>query len=112
MPVLKVNQSKLQFAPKPAMPVVKALAEVLSIDLKIAMLLVQRGISTFDEAKAFFRPRLEGTHSPFLMKDMDKAVARIQTALESNQRIMIYGDYDVDGTTAVALVFAYLKPIF
>ena len=112
MPVLKVNQSKLQFAPKPAMPVVKALAEVLSIDLKIAMLLVQRGISTFDEAKAFFRPSLEGTHSPFLMKDMDKAVARIQTALESNQRIMIYGDYDVDGTTAVALVFAYLKPIF
>ena len=112
MQVLKANKSTWLFAQTPPLPVVQALAEALGIDTKIATLLVQRGVSSFDDAKAFFRPELNDLHSPFLMKDMDKAVQRIVQALESEERIMIYGDYDVDGTTAVALVFAYLKPIF
>ncbi len=112
MSVIKAHRTSWSFVPVPAQPVVQALAEALGVDFKLATMLVQRGVLTFDEAKAFFRPVLEESHSPFLMKDMDKAVSRIIEALESNQRIMIYGDYDVDGTTAVALVFAYLKPIF
>ncbi len=112
MPALKANQSTWLFSEAPALPIVQALSEALSVDLKIATLLVQRGVSTFDEAKAFFRPELTNLHNPFLMKDMEKAVERIIAAEASNERIMIYGDYDVDGTTAVALVFAYLKPIF
>lgn len=87
------------------------LASELSIDPILAQLLVQRGINTFDEAKQFFRPSLSGLHDPFLMKDMDKAVARLEKAIASNEKILVYGDYDVDGTTAVALVYSFIKEI-
>ena len=78
----------------------------------MAALLVQRGIETFDEAKAFFRPSLSDLHDPYLMKDMDKAVARIEQAIASNECILVFGDYDVDGTTAVSLVSSYLKTYY
>ncbi|MGE4540241.1 MAG: single-stranded-DNA-specific exonuclease RecJ [Bacteroidales bacterium] len=92
--------------------VVNHLAEVLSIGKPLAGLLAQRDIRTFEEAKYFFRPSLEHLHDPFLMKDMDKAVERILKAIARNEKILIYGDYDVDGTTAVALVYSYLKKYF
>ena len=88
---------------------VKSLSESLGIDKKLAILLVQRGITNFDEAKDFFRPSLEHLHDPFLMKDMDRAVDRVQKAISEGEKILIYGDYDVDGTTAVALIYTYLK---
>lgn len=76
---------------------------------ELAHLLVQRGIRTPDEASAFFRPQLSQLHDPFLMKDMDRAVERIERALGDGERIMVYGDYDVDGTTSVALVYGFLS---
>ncbi len=88
---------------------VKSLSESLGIDEILAILLVQRGITNFDEAKNFFRPSLSQLHDPFLMKDMDKAVDRLQKAMHDGEKILIYGDYDVDGTTAVALIYTYLK---
>jgi single-stranded-DNA-specific exonuclease len=91
---------------------VQRLAEELSIDIVLANLLVQRGVNTFDEAHSFFRPRLENLHNPFLMKDMDKAVARIESAIRERENIMIYGDYDVDGTTAVSLVYLFLRKFY
>ena len=78
----------------------------------IANLLVQRGIKTFSQAKTFFRPDLNQLHDPFLLKDMDKAVERILFAISAKERILIYGDYDVDGTTAVALVYSYLSKFY
>lgn len=92
--------------------VVSKLATVLNINENLANLLVQRGVTTYDEAKAYFRPRLENLHDPFLMKDMDKAVDRIEKATQSGEKIMIYGDYDVDGTTAVALLYTFLKDFY
>ncbi len=89
--------------------VVEHLSKVLNINKRLAALLAQRGISTFDEAKKFFRPSFDDLHDPFLMKDMDKAVDRILKAVEKGERIMVYGDYDVDGTTAVSLVYTFLK---
>lgn len=86
---------------------VRELGQALGIDHYLANLLVQRGVTTFDQAKAFFRPALSDLHSPFLMADMDKAVARIRKAVEGGERIMVYGDYDVDGTSAVALVYTF-----
>lgn len=79
---------------------------------RVASLLVQRGISCFQEAKTFFRPSLEALHSPFLMKDMDKATARIVQAISQNEKILVYGDYDVDGTTAVALFYSFLLELY
>ncbi len=95
--------------PEPNPKKVALLAKVLNIDRTNARLLVQRGIGTYEEAKAFFRPSLENLHDPFLMKDMDVAVERIEKALEQGENILVYGDYDVDGTTSVALVSKYLK---
>ena len=95
--------------PKPQSEKVEALQEALQVDAIIATMLVQRGIETYDDAKAFFRPRLEDLHDPFLMKDMDKAVARIEKAIANKENILVYGDYDVDGTTSVALMSSYLK---
>ncbi len=97
--------------------VIKHLQKVLQKDgillnETLANLLVQRGITTFDEAKTFFRPSLDDLHNPFLMKDMDKAVARLDKALLQNEKILIYGDYDVDGTTSVALVYSFLRKYF
>ena len=82
---------------------------VLQIPEVIALLLVQRGISDYPTAKDFFRPDFNQLHDPFLMRGMDKAVARIQQALQTEESVMVYGDYDVDGTTAVALVYSYLR---
>ncbi len=87
----------------------KKLSESLSIDSVLARLLVQRGVNSFPEAKDFFRPSLDNLHDPFLIKDMDKAIDRIEKAIANNERIMVYGDYDVDGTTAVALTYSFLK---
>jgi single-stranded-DNA-specific exonuclease len=88
---------------------IRELSEKLNIDQHLANLLIQRGIHTLDEARDFFRPALENLHDPFLMTDMDKAVERIGSALQNREKIMVYGDYDVDGTTAVALVFTFLR---
>ena len=98
--------------PKPAEEKVKQLAQALNVDDFVATLLVQRGIETFDAAKAFFRPSLEHLHNPYLMKDMDKAVSRIESAIANNENILVFGDYDVDGTTAVSLVSGYLKSYY
>lgn len=89
--------------------IVDDLSSVLGIDKNLSTLLVQRGIENYDAAKYFFRPSLTHLHDPFLMKDMDKAVERIKRAWEDGEKILIYGDYDVDGTTAVALIYTYLK---
>ncbi|MEF8811548.1 MAG: DHH family phosphoesterase, partial [Bacteroidales bacterium] len=88
------------------------LAEVLNINDLLATLLVQRGIKTFDQAKSFFRPRLESLYDPFRMEDMNLAIERIEKAIQSNQRILIYGDYDVDGTTSVAMVYSFLSKFY
>ncbi|WP_324301766.1 single-stranded-DNA-specific exonuclease RecJ [Galbibacter sp.] len=85
------------------------LANHLNVDHCIASLLIQRGVKDFDQSKAFFRPSLDDLHDPFLMKDMQKAVNRIQKAIENKEHILIYGDYDVDGTTSVALLYSYLS---
>lgn len=95
--------------PKPNPETVNALANSLQIDAPIASLLVQRGIENFEDAKSFFRPSLDHLHDPYLMKDMDKAVVRIQQAIANDENILVYGDYDVDGTTSVALMSSYLK---
>ena len=95
----------------PNITTVQQLSKDLSIDTTLSKLLVQRGISNFEEAKKFFRPSLEELHDPFLLKDMDLAVSRIEKAIASNENILIYGDYDVDGTTSVSLVASYLKTI-
>ncbi len=95
--------------PKPDGTQVKLLAKQLNITDSLAYLLVQRGICTFEDAEVFFRPSLTHLHYPFLMKDMDLAVQRIEKAIESGENIMVFGDYDVDGTTSVALVSSYLK---
>jgi len=87
--------------------IVGELAQVLNIDPQLSNLLVQRGIHNFKEAKDYFRPDLSDLHDPFLMKDMDKAVQRIRKAIDNNEKILIYGDYDVDGTTAVALIYTF-----
>lgn len=91
---------------------IKKLAQVLNITDDIANLLVQRGIYTYEQSKYFFRPQLAHLHDPFLMKDMDKAIDRIEKALANDEKILIYGDYDVDGTTAVALVYTYVKSFY
>ena len=88
------------------------LSRSLNISPTLANLLVQRDIKTYAEAKAFFRPELNDLHDPFLMKDMDKAVTRIKKAINKNEKILIYGDYDVDGTTSVALVYSFLKQFY
>lgn len=88
---------------------VENLSEVLEVSPVIAQLLAQRGVNSFDEAKTFFRPDWVQLHDPFLMQDMTVAVNRIITAMEKNENVMVYGDYDVDGTTSVALVYSYLK---
>ena len=97
------------FKPQPDPLLVEALQESLQIDALTARLLVQRGITTFDQARQFFRPSIADLHDPFLMKDMDLAVNRIESALAKQDKILVFGDYDVDGTTAVSLVSAYLK---
>lgn len=96
---------------EPNSEVVYELAKSLSIDKTLAGLLAQRNVSNFEEAKRFFRPTLDDLHDPFLMKDMNLAVERIEHAIANHENILVYGDYDVDGTTAVSLVSSYLKTI-
>ena len=91
---------------------VQRLSKELNIAESLSSLLLNRGISTFDESKKFFRPQLDQLHDPFLMKDMDVAIERIVKALANNEKILIYGDYDVDGTTAVALVYTYFHSFY
>ncbi|MCL5127178.1 MULTISPECIES: single-stranded-DNA-specific exonuclease RecJ [unclassified Algibacter] len=96
---------------KPQVEETEALQKALQVDTTTATLLLQRGIKTFEEAKTFFRPSLTDLHDPFLMKDMDKAVVRIEKAIANQENILVYGDYDVDGTTSVALMSTYLKTL-
>ncbi|MFD2825031.1 single-stranded-DNA-specific exonuclease RecJ [Leeuwenhoekiella polynyae] len=95
--------------PTPDTQTVQSFAESLQIPLKIAALLQQRGVDTYEKAKKFFRPSLDDLHDPFLMKDMDLAVDRINLAIAQGENILVYGDYDVDGTTSVALMSSYLR---
>lgn len=97
---------------KPSEDTVKQLAKALNVEDFVATLLVQRGIETFEDARRFFRPSLDDLHDPYLMKDMEKAVARIEKAIENEENILVFGDYDVDGTTAVSLVSSYLKTYY
>ena len=94
--------------PKPDSQKIADFSAELGVDLAISELLLQRGIDTFQAAKTFFRPSWSDLHDPFLMKDMDVAVARIESALKDNEQILVYGDYDVDGTSSVALMSSYL----
>ncbi len=95
--------------PKPEANKLAHLKEALQVNNVVATLLLQRGIETYNDAKTFFRPSLNDLHDPFLMKDMDKAVARIETSFLQNENILVFGDYDVDGTSSVALMSSYLK---
>ncbi len=88
---------------------VRQLSSELGVDPVLAELLVQRGVRTFEQARSFFRPNLNDLHDPFLMQDMDKAVERVRRAVVSGEKILVYGDYDVDGTTAVSLVYSFLR---
>jgi single-stranded-DNA-specific exonuclease len=97
---------------KPEKEKVQKLQSELHVDELIATLLVQRGVENYDQAKTFFRPSLDDLHNPYLMKDMYKAVARIESAIANEENILVFGDYDVDGTTAVSLVSSYLKSYY
>lgn len=107
MPIAKRWVVKPQGNPE----AVAAMAAATGISPVLANLLVQRGIDTLEKAKKFFNPQLSDLHDPFLMKDMDKAVERVERAVRNREKIMVYGDYDVDGTTAVALVYKFLRQI-
>ena len=91
---------------------VSSLARDLNVSSILANLLAQRGIRTFEEARHFFRPSIENLHDPFLMKDMDKAIDRIEQAILNQERILVFGDYDVDGTTAVSLVYSFFRKFY
>jgi single-stranded-DNA-specific exonuclease len=91
---------------------VQQLISALKIHPALCNILFQRGITTFEEAKAYFRPQLEGLHDPLLMKDMDKAVMRLSGAVEASEKILVFGDYDVDGTTAVSIMLQFLRKIY
>ena len=95
--------------PKAKQQDIERLRQELGIEPLLANLLAQRGIRTYQEAETFFRPTLDRLYDPFSIKDMNRAIERIEQAIQTNQRIMIYGDYDVDGTTSVALVYSFLS---
>ncbi|CAN5205478.1 single-stranded-DNA-specific exonuclease RecJ [soil metagenome] len=100
---------KWNVKPPPEPELVKNLSSVINVNPVLATILLQREINNYEEAKSFFRPSLLELHDPFLMKNMDKAVIRLQSAISNNEKILIYGDYDVDGTTSVALFYGFLK---
>jgi single-stranded-DNA-specific exonuclease len=106
------NSMRWNILPRVAQEKAAQLAQDLGVSKKIAILLIQRGIENFDQAKSFFRPSLKDLHDPFLMQDMDLAVARVEKAISNNENILVYGDYDVDGTTSVALLSSYLKSYY
>lgn len=100
------------YAPTPPAEQVEKLSSELNINKYLTTILLQRGIADFESARYFFRPQLQHLHDPFLLTDMDKAVARLAAAISKQEKILVYGDYDVDGTTSVALVFSYLKSFY
>ncbi|MHB9146921.1 MAG: single-stranded-DNA-specific exonuclease RecJ [Candidatus Amoebophilus sp.] len=104
-----MNDKRWVFQTMPEPTEVASLANAIGVDSSIAALLVQKGVTDFDQAKNYFRPSLEDLHDPFLMKDMDKAVQRLGQAIQNQEAILIYGDYDVDGVTSVSLVYGFLK---
>src|SRR5690554_4843739 len=91
---------------------VASLSKEINVNYTLANLLVNREVDNFQQAKDFFRPDLDKLHDPFLMKDMDKAVDRLAAAIANEEKILIYGDYDVDGTTSVALLYGFIKEIY
>ncbi len=91
---------------------VESLSSELNISKTLTTILIQRGIKSYEEAKSFFRPSIDDLHDPFLMKDMDKAIDRLNKAIKNKEKILIYGDYDVDGTTSVALTYSFLKTYY
>lgn len=91
---------------------IEVLSKSLNINANLSAILLQRGIRSFEEARKFFRPSLDDLHDPFLMKDMDRAVARLKQAIDRQEKVLVYGDYDVDGTTAVSLVYSYLRSFY
>ena len=97
------------YKPEPDKEIVARLSKELNINEYLASILVQRGIKTFDESKDFFRPSLSHLHDPFLMLNMDAAVNRLTDAVFNKEKILIYGDYDVDGTTSVSLMYLFLQ---
>lgn len=109
---VEIKEKRWALKPQGENSLVLSLAKQLNISSTLANLLVQRGITSFEEAKTFFRPKMTDLHDPFLMKDMEKAIDRIEKALASNEKILVYGDYDVDGTTAVALVYSFFKTFY
>lgn len=98
-----------RYKPIPPTSEVTALSKAINVNEYLCAILIQRGITDFELAKKFFRPSLDNLHDPFLMRDMERAVVRIKQAIDNNEKILIYGDYDVDGTTAVSLVYRFLK---
>jgi single-stranded-DNA-specific exonuclease len=96
----------------PSKSQIEQLSKAININYYLSAILIQRGITDFESAKKFFRPTLEQLHDPFLMKGMTKAVARLKLAIDSDEKILIYGDYDVDGTTSVALVYSFLQKFY
>lgn len=105
----KVMEYRWRAKPLPNQEQVLQLSESIRVNPYISTILVQRGIDTYEKAEKFFRPKLEDLHNPFEMKDMDVAIKRIQTAVTNQEGILVYGDYDVDGTTAVSIVYSYFK---
>jgi single-stranded-DNA-specific exonuclease len=101
-----------QYKILPSVEEVNALSKTINVNEYLCAVLLQRGIRDYDAARSFFRPTLDHLHDPFLMTDMDKAVERIKAAIDKGERILVYGDYDVDGTTAVALVYSYLRSFY
>ncbi len=105
-------QKRWLVAETPSADEIQSLSKAINVNPYLSQILIQRGIKDFDEAKSFFRPSLTDLHDPFLMNGMEAAVSRLQQAIQTEQKILIYGDYDVDGTTAVALVAGYLKSFY
>lgn len=101
-----------QYKQIPSRDAIEELSKLINVNPCLSTILVQRGISDFNKAKDFFRPSLDKLHDPFLMLDMEKAVIRLRQAIDNHEKILIYGDYDVDGTTAVSLVYSYLRRFY
>jgi single-stranded-DNA-specific exonuclease len=98
--------------PKSSIQSIESLSKEINVNPTLANMLINRGVESFDEAKEYFRPSLSQLHDPYLMKDMAEAIVRIEKAIENSEKILVYGDYDVDGTTAVALVYSFLTGFY
>src|SRR5690606_20540051 len=105
-------EKRWRYISKPPEEAIRAPSRQINVNPYLCTVLLQRGIDTFESARDFFRPTLDMLHDPFLMKGMSEAVERFDSAIKNQERILIYGDYDVDGTTAVALVYSYLKTFY